>query len=69
MQTAALFAGLWQPLGVPGAAADHLATWPDVLFGGSSLALAVVAASAADADGRAAATWAAIVYGMITLVV
>jgi hypothetical protein len=69
VQTVTLFAGSWQPLRVPGVAAAGSATWPDLLFCGSSLALAVAAASVGDVEDRVIAACTAVVCGVLALIV
>ena len=70
MPAGTLIVGLWQPLGA-GLGGASGATWPDVLLGGASLALAlaVVAVSARDSDNRVVAACAAIGYGVAALFV
>jgi hypothetical protein len=68
MPAGTLIVGLWQPLGA-GLGGASGATWPDVLLGGASLALAVVAVSARDSDNRVVAACTAIGYGVAALFV
>jgi hypothetical protein len=68
MPAGTLIVGLWQPLGA-GLGGASGATWPDVLLGGASLALAVVAVSARDSDNRVVTACAAIGYGVAALFV